>query len=67
MLSYRVYVTDALKIAAANTQQFAGGQAMAERWAEGLKPRDTRSGDEIAADIIRRAGLTQRGGGGDGT
>lgn len=45
-----------------NTQRFAGGKAIVKQYAEiaYAAPRhdDKRTGDEIAADVIRRAGLT---------
>lgn len=44
-----------------NTQRFAGGKAMAKPYAEiayaAPRREDKRTGDEIAADVIRRAGL----------
>lgn len=53
-LAYRIYVTDSLYLDAQN-------KMMNMRYAEiiGLKKTkvDTRSGDEIAEDVIKRAGL----------
>ena len=49
-LSFRVYVTDALRAAGM-------GRAPGRRWADCLAPADTRSGDEIAADLLAEAGL----------
>lgn len=52
--AYRVYVSEALRLA-------PQGRALARPWAEVAasvgRPRDTRSGDEIAADVISRLGL----------
>ena len=59
---YRTYVTDALKhINKIVATQF-GGSYMENRYSDFAYPKrekeDERSGDEIAADIIRRAGLS---------
>lgn len=59
---YRAYLTDALMAIAENTARDAGGKAMKARWAEKFMPVDTRTGDEIAMDVVRRAGLVYRGG-----
>ena len=42
-----------------NTANFAGGTYMQRRYVDiiGGAKRDDRTGEEIAADIIRRAGL----------
>jgi len=52
LLAYRIYITDILR---------ASGQWQTppRRFAEliGLIEQDNRSGDEIAEDVIRRAGL----------
>lgn len=52
-LSFRVYVTDSLRAQ-------GEGKYLAERWADLIRPapRDDRTPDEIAADVITRAGLT---------
>lgn len=59
LTAYRIYVTDALKVVGENTAKFAGGTHLTKRYAEvaGLVPVDTRSGEEIVADVIGRAGL----------
>jgi hypothetical protein len=51
--AYRVYVTDTLKMIA------QGNLAPAVRYADLIDrtPPDPRSGEEIAADVIRRCGL----------
>ena len=53
--AYRVYVTDCLKLIAENT----GNISMKLRYYDIIQPKkaDTRTGDEIVADIIKRAGL----------
>ena len=62
LYSYRAYVTDALMVTAENTARFNGGTNMEQRWIDSMKPRDTRTGDEIAADILRRMGAKPKGG-----
>lgn len=59
---YRAYLTDALMVIAENTAHIiSGGKVMNGRWLEPLKPvQKERTGDEIAADVIRRAGLHPR-------
>lgn len=61
---YRAYVTDALMVLTENTQRMFGGKAMSRRWADAFRPADTRTGEEIAADVIRNAGLTMKAAGG---
>lgn len=57
--AYRVYVSDALKLITENTAKYAGGSHLAKRWADIVvqKPADTRTGAEIARDVIKAAGL----------
>lgn len=56
---YRVYVTDALKLLVENTARYSGGNHMTQRWIDSITPKkqDTRTGAEIAADVIKKAGL----------
>ncbi|MBQ4505292.1 MAG: hypothetical protein II983_06415 [Firmicutes bacterium] len=58
-MSYRIYVTDALKLIAENTAKMSSGSYMTKRYSDLFKKEkiDTRSGDEIAVDIIKKAGL----------
>ena len=53
--AYRVYVTDCLKLIAENT----GNISLKSRYYDIIQPKkaDNRTGDEIVADIIKRAGL----------
>lgn len=53
--AYRVYVTDCLKLIAENI----GNISLKSRYYDIIHPKkvDTRTGDEIVADIIKRAGL----------
>lgn len=65
--TYRVYVTDALKLTGENTARFVGGSWLSTRWLDALTPEpqrvvDDRKAEEIAADIWARAGLGGKGG-----
>lgn len=65
--AYRFYVTDALQILCENSAKRSGGKMIKARFCDLLqrraeKPQDTRTGDEIAADILARL----RGGDGNG-
>lgn len=54
-MSFRVFVTDTLRIIGENTARFAGGGYGQQRWYDIItKKPDNRTGDEIAADIIRK-------------
>lgn len=59
-LSYKIYVTNALKMVAENMAKYSNGSYPMQTWAEIIKPKpvDTRTGNEIVADIISKAGLT---------
>ena len=58
-LAYRIYVTDCLRMAAENTAKMSQGAYTAARFYDIINPKpvDNRSGNEIAADIIKRAGI----------
>jgi hypothetical protein len=60
-LAYRVYVTDTLRVLTENTAKFAGGMVIKANYYDIINKKnqqqDTRSGEEIVADIINRAGL----------
>lgn len=57
---FKTYVTDTLRILTENVAKLGGGSYMPVRWIdlEMPKPQDERSGDEIAADVIKRIGLS---------
>ena len=55
--AYRVYITDALKVLTGNKINYAGGSVMSGRYAYLLKPAYTRSAEEVAAAVIKKAGL----------
>lgn len=69
-IRYKAYVTDSLKAIAENTMRrlipgigaVEYGSYIPKRWYNQEEPQDERTGDEIAEDIIRRAGLTLKGG-----
>ena len=58
-LAYRIYVTDCLRIISENTAKMGGGSYITSKFADIInqKPADNRTGEEIAADIIKRAGI----------
>lgn len=58
-VAYRIYVTDCLRMISENTANFAKGTYMQKRYAEFLRTpaKDTRTGAEIAAEVIQKAGL----------
>ena len=58
-LAYRIYVTDCLRIISENTAKMGGGSYITAKFADIINPRpaDNRTGEEIAADIIKRAGI----------
>ena len=58
-LAYRIYVSDCLRIISENTAKMGGGSYITAKFADiiNTKPVDNRAGEEIAADIINRAGI----------
>ena len=58
-LAYRIYVADCLRMATENTAKMSQGAYTAARFYDIINPKpvDDRSGNEIAADIIKRAGI----------
>lgn len=54
---YRAYMTDVLMAVNNNLANFVGGTVILERFADMGKPADTRTGDDIAVDVMRAAGL----------
>ena len=58
-LAYRIYVTDCLRIISENTAKMVEGSYITAKFADIINPKpvDNRTGDEIAADIIKRAGI----------
>ena len=58
-LAYRIYVSDCLRIISENTAKMCGGSYITAKFADIInqKPVDNRTGEEISADIIKRAGI----------
>ena len=58
---FRAYVTDALRVLTENIAKISGGSYLAQRWID-MSDRtakvDNRSADEIALDVIKKAGLS---------
>ena len=58
-LAYRIYVTDCLRIISENAAKMCCGAYITAKFSDIInpKPADNRTGEEIAADIIKRAGI----------
>ena len=58
-LAYRIYVSDCLRIISENTAKMGGGPYITAKFADIINPKpvDGRTGEEIAADIIKRSGI----------
>ena len=61
-LAYRIYVTDCLRIISENTAKTRdcwGGSYINAKFTDIINPKpvDNRTGEVIAADIIKRAGI----------
>ena len=58
-LAYRIYVTDCLRIISENTAKMGGGSYITAKFVDIINPKpvEKRTGEEIAADIIKRAGI----------
>ena len=58
-LAYRIYVSDCLRIISENAAKMCGGSYITNKLADIINPKpvDNRTGEEIAADIIKRAGI----------
>ena len=59
-MAYRIFVTDCLRITTENTAALKkDGAYIGKRYYEIINPPpvDNRTGDEIVADLISRAGL----------
>lgn len=61
-LAYRIYVSDCLRIISENTAEMVGGSYITAKFSDIINPKrgDNRTGEEIAADIIKKAGLEVR-------
>ena len=58
-LAYRIYVADCLRIISENTAKISRGSYINVKLADIINPKpvDKRTGEEIAADIIKRSGI----------
>ena len=58
-MAYKIYTTDALRLISENTAKFGGGGYITKRWIDVMQPKqqDARTGEEIVADVIKKAGL----------
>lgn len=58
-LAYRIYIADCLRIISENTAKMGGGSYITAKFYDIINPKpvDTRTGEEIAVDIIKRAGI----------
>ena len=58
-LAYRIYVSDCLRIISENTAKVGGGSYITAKFADIINPKpvDNRTGEEMAADIIKLAGI----------
>ena len=58
-LAYRIYVTDCLRIISENTAKMGNGSYITAKFADIINPKPVgkRTGEEIAADIIKQAGI----------
>ncbi len=57
--AFKTYVAECLKIITENTAKMSGGSYISASFADILdpKPVDNRTGEEIVADVIKKAGL----------
>lgn len=55
----KIYYAECLRIITENTAKMGGGSYITAKLADIInpKPDDNRTGEEIAADIIKRAGI----------
>ena len=58
-LAYRIYVTDCLRMVTENTAKISNGSYTVAKFSDIINPKpvDNRTGEEIAADIIKLAGI----------
>ena len=58
-MAYRIYIADCLRILSENTAKVGGGSYITAKFSDIINPKpvEKRTGEEIAADIINRAGI----------
>lgn len=56
---YRNYTAECLRVLTENTAKYAGGNVVTVKYTDivNQKPKDARTGEEIAADVIKKCGL----------
>lgn len=56
---YQMYIAESLRCIGESTAKYAGGPYMTAKWTDiaDPKPQDGRDPGEIAAEVIRKAGL----------
>ena len=61
-LAYRIFVSEGLRILTENTAKMAQGAYLTANFLDIInpKPKDERSGAEIASDVLTRAGIEVR-------
>lgn len=59
---YRAYVTDTLMLINKSICGAFGGASMNGRWVDEYLPKDTRTADEVALDVVKNAGLSFKDG-----
>ena len=58
-LAYRIYVAECLRMVTENTAKISNGSYTVAKFEDIINPKpvENRTGEEIAADIIKRAGI----------
>ena len=58
-LAYRIYIADCLRMVTENTAKAVCGSYISAKFSDIINPKpvDNRTGEEIAADIIKRSGI----------
>lgn len=56
---YRMYTAECMRIITENTAKYAGGGIITAKYSDIVNPKqkDARSGEQIASDVIKKAGL----------
>lgn len=57
--TWQAYVCECLRTITVNTAKYVGGNYVQAKWTDivDYKPKDTRTGEEIATEVIKKAGL----------
>lgn len=54
---WRIYMANGIKILTENTATHKGAKSLAKSYTDLFKPIDKRTGDEVAADVIKKCRL----------